>query len=240
MGSVSVVGTWRLVSSEGRSSAGDVSRPYGDAPVGLLLYGADGYMSATLMRPGRPHVRERRPASAGTPEEVRLASEGFLAYCGTYEVDAAARHHRAPRDGSGFPKQRGHGPGPALRDGERPRSCSRPSPSCRAGKTWVFRLDVGAGGARRRPSLRTERVERGSGAAATAAPGGFPDRSLALPTLEADRRRPRGDPRHGRPRGRRAPARLRAEAQLLRPRRRHRARRRRSSGSGSSTPRWAP
>ena len=73
MGPISVVGTWRLVSSEGRSSAGDVSRPYGDGPVGLLLYGPDGYMSATLMRPHRPPFASG-DRLRGTPEEVRLAS----------------------------------------------------------------------------------------------------------------------------------------------------------------------
>ena len=138
MGAVSVVGTWRLVSSEGRSSAGDVSRPYGDGPVGLLLYGADGYMSATLMRPDRP------PFASGdrlrsTPEEVRLASEGFLAYCGTYDLDASKGlivHHVTAADFPNivgtdlvrrFTMENGH-------------LVLETQPVLRAGKTWVFRL----------------------------------------------------------------------------------------------------
>ena len=138
MGSAPVVGTWRLVSSEGRSSAGDVSRPYGDGPVGLLLYGADGYMSATLMRPDRPPFASG-DRLRGTPEEVRLASEGFLAYCGTYDVDAARGiivHHVTAAD---FPNIVGtdlvrHF---ALENGH---LVLETQPVLRAGKTWVFRL----------------------------------------------------------------------------------------------------
>ena len=138
MGAVSVVGTWRLVSSEGRSSAGDVSRPYGDGPVGLLLYGADGYMSATLMRPDRPPFASG-DRLRGTPEVVRLASVGFLAYCGTYDLDASKGHivhHVAAADFPNivgtdlvrrFVMENGH-------------LALETQPVLRAGKTWVFRL----------------------------------------------------------------------------------------------------
>ena len=57
-------------------------------------------------------------------------------------------------------------------------------------------------------------------------PDRFPDRSVALPPLEARRRRRRRDADHGRRREGRAVRRLRAEAQFLRSRRRHRAGRR--------------
>jgi len=138
MKSVSVVGTWRLVSSEGRSSAGDVSRTYGDAPVGLLLYGADGYMSATLMRPDRPPFASN-DRLRGTPEELRLASEGFLAYCGTYDLDAANGiivHHVTAADFPNivgtdlvrrFVMENGH-------------LVLETQPVLRAGKTWVSRI----------------------------------------------------------------------------------------------------
>ena len=138
MGPTSVVGTWRLVSSDGRSSAGDVSRPYGDGPVGLLLYGADGYMSATLMRPDRPPFASG-DRLRGTPEEVRLANEGFLAYCGTYDLDASKGlivHHVTAADFPNivgtdlvrrFTMENGH-------------LVLETQPVLRAGKTWVFRL----------------------------------------------------------------------------------------------------
>ena len=138
MGPISVVGTWRLVSSEGRSSAGDVSRPYGDGPVGLLLYGADGYMSATLMRPDRPPFASG-DRLRGTPEEVRLASEGFLAYCGTYDLDASKGlivHHVTAADfpnivGTDFVRRY------VMENGN---LVLETQPVLRAGKTWVFRL----------------------------------------------------------------------------------------------------
>ena len=104
MGSMSVVGTWRLVSSR----AAELGRrrlrgPTGMPRSGFLIYGADGYMSATLMRPGRPHFASG-DRLRGTPEEVRLANEGFLAYCGTYDGGRASRDHRPSRDGGGFPR----------------------------------------------------------------------------------------------------------------------------------------
>jgi hypothetical protein len=138
MGSVSVVGTWRLVSSEGRTSAGDVSRPFGDAPVGLLLYGADGYMSATLMRPDRPPFASG-DRLRGTPEEVRLASEGFLAYCGTYDLDASEGiivHHVTAAD---FPNIVGTD---LVRRFvmENGQLVLETQPVLRAGKTWVSRI----------------------------------------------------------------------------------------------------
>ena len=138
MGPISVVGTWRLVSSEGRSSAGDVSRPYGDGPVGLLLYGPDGYMSATLMRPDRPPFASG-DRLRGTPEEVRLASEGFLAYCGTYDLDASKGlivHHVTAAD---FPNIVGTD---LVRRFvmENGNLFLETQPVLRAGKTWVFRL----------------------------------------------------------------------------------------------------
>jgi hypothetical protein len=138
MGPISVVGTWRLVSSEGRSSVGDVSRPYGDGPVGLLLYGPDGYMSATLMRPDRPPFASG-DRLRGTPEEVRLASEGFLAYCGTYDLDASKGlivHHVTAAD---FPNIVGTDLVRRLVM-ENGHLVLETQPVLRAGKTWVFRL----------------------------------------------------------------------------------------------------
>jgi hypothetical protein len=135
---VSVVGTWRLVSSEGRSSAGDVSRPYGDGPVGLLLYGADGYMSATLMRPDRPPFASG-DRLRGTAEEVRLASEGFLAYCGTYDLDASKGiivHHVTAAD---FPNIVGTDLVRRFTMDD-DQLVLETQPVLRAGKTWVFRL----------------------------------------------------------------------------------------------------
>lgn len=69
-----------------KSLEGEVFHPYGEAPQGMLIYDASGYMSVVLMRPGRPKFLGGDPLS-GTAEELKEAFEGFDAYSGRYEVD---------------------------------------------------------------------------------------------------------------------------------------------------------
>ena len=110
--------------------------------------------------PRPPALRERGPAP-GTAEEVRLASEGFLAYCGTYEVDEPRGiivHRVTAAD---FPNNRRHGPGPALRDGERhPRA--RDPARRQGGQDVGVPPRLGAGGTRR---ARLDQVRPIAGAA---------------------------------------------------------------------------
>jgi hypothetical protein len=134
----SVVGTWRLVSCEGRRSTGHVSRPYGDAPVGFLMYSADGYMAVFVMRPGRPPFASG-DRFRGSVEEVRAANEGFSAYCGTYEVDrtrATIVHHVAADH---FPNDVGTD---LVRHFvlEHGTLMLETPPVVRGGETWTFRL----------------------------------------------------------------------------------------------------
>lgn len=97
-----LIGAWKLVSCEARSSNGEVSYPYGRNPFGMLMYDSDGNMFVLLMR------RDRRKFASddlwrGTPEEIKAAFEGFNAYCGTYEVNeekGTVTHHV---EGSMFP-----------------------------------------------------------------------------------------------------------------------------------------
>lgn len=49
-----MVGVWRLVSFETETEDGDTDRPFGDAPLGRLVYTAGGIMSAHLGRGDRP------------------------------------------------------------------------------------------------------------------------------------------------------------------------------------------
>ena len=75
----------------------------------------------------------------GTPEELRLASEGFLAYCGTYDLDAAKGiivHHVTAADFPNivgtdlvrrFVMENGH-------------LLLETQPVLRGGKTWVSRI----------------------------------------------------------------------------------------------------
>lgn len=88
-------GAWRLVSFEERQPNGEITHPYGEHPVGLLVYDASGMMSVQVMR------RDRAALSSGdlrqvAAEEIKSAVEGFTAFFGPYAVDeenGAITHH---------------------------------------------------------------------------------------------------------------------------------------------------
>ena len=81
------VGTWKLVSAEEKLRDGSV-RPYkevGPQGAGYLMYSADGYMCAALMNPHRPKWDDPPTAAQKT-----AAIEGFISYCGRYEIDSTS------------------------------------------------------------------------------------------------------------------------------------------------------
>lgn len=101
-----VVGTWRLVSFESRDKSGEVRYPLGRNATGQISYGADGSMSAILVQPDRPPFVSG-DMQRGTDAEVRSAFEGFVAYFGSYSIDAekgTVTHHVK---GSSFPNWTG-------------------------------------------------------------------------------------------------------------------------------------
>jgi Lipocalin-like domain len=82
----SLVGVWALKSYTNIDSQALSVEPFGPSPVGLLIYTADGFVSAQLMDP------ERRSSHEGdwgvwTPAEYEVFGRGYIAYCGRYEVD---------------------------------------------------------------------------------------------------------------------------------------------------------
>src|SRR5947199_10423315 len=85
-----VLGAWDLVSYTIEDSpSGNTTYPLGAAPVGLIMYTEDGYMSAQLMRSDRSTT-----APSGSPGETAAAAEsafatGYLAYSGPFQVDEA-------------------------------------------------------------------------------------------------------------------------------------------------------
>ncbi len=97
-----LVGTWRLLSSEFRTSGGAVIYPLGENASGLCLISAEGYLSGQLMRRDRPPFAGGDPAS-GTPEEVRAALEGYVAYYGPFELDPEGQRLVTRVEGSLFP-----------------------------------------------------------------------------------------------------------------------------------------
>jgi hypothetical protein len=84
--SAGLLGTWRLVSYEGRDSSGKVQYPLGEHVTGLLVYDATGNVSAHIMRTDRPLFAEQ-DSRRGTDSEVRAAFEGHVSYFGTYVID---------------------------------------------------------------------------------------------------------------------------------------------------------
>lgn len=87
------VGTWRLVSVEQRTPAGEVSNPMGPHPTGLIMYDSTGHMAVQIMREGRAQYAAAEPS----PEEAKAALTSYTAYFGTFSVNEADRtvtHHR--------------------------------------------------------------------------------------------------------------------------------------------------
>jgi hypothetical protein len=81
---VELVGTWRLAGCV-RRSGGRTEHPFGEQPVGLLLYTQDGRMSVHLA------FGDREPLSsldlAELPEaEAALAFRTYLGYGGRYRI----------------------------------------------------------------------------------------------------------------------------------------------------------
>jgi len=83
----SLVGAWQLVScTETDAATGETFLPMGPSPRGLILYTADGYMSAQLSSPDRPGFKSG-DMYTGTPNEYLVAGRSYLAYSGPYYVD---------------------------------------------------------------------------------------------------------------------------------------------------------
>lgn len=83
-----LVGAWRLegwtlVYEDGRPS----EHPLGRDAVGLILYTADGHVSATLMRAGR------RPLADDSAAAKAQAWDDCFAYAGSFEVQGEAVFH---------------------------------------------------------------------------------------------------------------------------------------------------
>ena len=106
MGREQFLGAWRLVSYELTAQDGSVRYPFGESPIGLAVFTADGYASAQLMRGGRQRFRTDSLRD-GTPEEMAGAFAGYVAYFGKCDVDEATRTLVTHVEGSLFPNWMG-------------------------------------------------------------------------------------------------------------------------------------
>jgi hypothetical protein len=81
-----LVGAWELQEYSVTSEDGTVFYPMGRDASGLIIYTPDGYMSAQIMKPGRPPYAAG-DMQGGTSEELSTAARGYVAYSGPYCVD---------------------------------------------------------------------------------------------------------------------------------------------------------
>lgn len=88
-----LVGAWRLVSwTIEYPATGRVTQPFGAAPEGLLVYSADGHMSAAIQRPGRARLSRADPHAVSDAEKA-TAFAGYLHYAGTWNVTDGSMIH---------------------------------------------------------------------------------------------------------------------------------------------------
>lgn len=81
-----IVGTWSLISAEDRQPDGQWKKhSLGDPPSGYFIYDATGHASIQIMV--TPPQQIAKPDSP-TPEEALAIFNNYIAYYGTYTIDA--------------------------------------------------------------------------------------------------------------------------------------------------------
>jgi hypothetical protein len=89
----SVVGTWELVSYVIENPKGEViDIPFGDQPLGTLIYTADAWVSVHVMQPDRRRCRTERMVTCA-PNTKIAAFDTHFSYVGHYEFDGAGIRH---------------------------------------------------------------------------------------------------------------------------------------------------
>jgi hypothetical protein len=82
-----VAGTWKLISAEDTNDKGEwVPYTFGNPPSGYFIYDASGVASVQIMT--TPPVTLSDPDEGPTPEEALDIFNGYIAYYGTWTVDA--------------------------------------------------------------------------------------------------------------------------------------------------------
>jgi hypothetical protein len=87
------VGVWKLELYEMRSSNGEKMYPMGPDAQGYIVYTDEGFMSVAIMKKGRMLFKSNDLTGATTEEKLG-AADGYLSYCGLYEVqERQVIHH---------------------------------------------------------------------------------------------------------------------------------------------------
>jgi hypothetical protein len=80
-----LVGRWALVSCRMETDNGTITYPFGEHPVGLLIFDDGGHIAWSMMRAGRPNFASPDPLG-GTEREKAAAFSSYFSYNGTYAV----------------------------------------------------------------------------------------------------------------------------------------------------------
>jgi hypothetical protein len=89
------IGTWELMKWSAKQADGKEVYPYGEDAVGQILYDVKGNMMVEIMKKERK-LFASHDFLQGTTEEILSAATGFVAYCGSYQIDPVAKqviHH---------------------------------------------------------------------------------------------------------------------------------------------------
>ena len=88
-----LVGAWQLARWYITYDDGAITEPLGPDAEGLLIYTADGWMTAAIMAAGRPRLSRGNPRAA--PEAERAAAfDTYFSYCCSWRVVGQAVEHR--------------------------------------------------------------------------------------------------------------------------------------------------
>ena len=88
-----ILGAWRLASVSRRNAKDETRAASAEDYDGLLIYTANGWMSATVSGRGRARFKSD-DYRGGTPEETQKALADYLSYCGRYTFDGdRVTHH---------------------------------------------------------------------------------------------------------------------------------------------------
>ncbi len=88
-----LVGAWQLVRWYTTYEDGTVTEPLGPGAEGLLIYTADGWMSAAIMAAGRPRLSRGNPRAAPIAERA-AAFDTYFGYCCRWRVVGRTVEHR--------------------------------------------------------------------------------------------------------------------------------------------------
>ncbi|MBK6597704.1 MAG: lipocalin-like domain-containing protein [Proteobacteria bacterium] len=88
-----LIGAWLLESWEVEYGDGRITQPFGADAHGLIIYAADGWMSATMSASARTSLDAATPAASSLESRAAVFAE-YLAYGGRWSLQGETIVHR--------------------------------------------------------------------------------------------------------------------------------------------------